>query len=162
MHTRDTAVWVHSMPRCAKIHYRTCTHTTCFGKSVGFPVPVPNPIANRIWCVLKDRDCHRYGKTCGFEVMGFVGTGTVVNFSTPRHTIYPYHSIAGISQVYYNKVCIILLFWNLFFLILNHCFLSKFTVWHVTEQNMAVSHAYTFVKPLSPLAPTPISLQKIL
>ena len=30
------------------------------------------------------RDCHGYGKTHGFEVTGFVGTGTVVEFGTPR------------------------------------------------------------------------------
>ena len=56
------------------------------------------------------RDCHGYGKTCGFKVMGFGGTGTVVNFGTPWHTAYPYRSIVGISWVYYNKVSIILLF----------------------------------------------------
>jgi hypothetical protein len=28
------------------------------------------------------RDCHGYRKTCRFEVMGFAGTGTVVNFGT--------------------------------------------------------------------------------
>jgi hypothetical protein len=36
-------VWVRGVPQCAKIHYRTCTHTTRFGKPAGFPVPVPNP-----------------------------------------------------------------------------------------------------------------------
>jgi len=37
----------------------------------------------------------RYGKTHGFEVTGFAGTGTVVDFGTPWHTVYPYRSIAG-------------------------------------------------------------------
>jgi hypothetical protein len=56
------------------------------------------------------RDCHRYGKTCGFEVMGFAGMATVVDFGTPWHTAYLYCSIAGMSQVYYNKVSISFLF----------------------------------------------------
>ena len=43
-------------------------------------------------------------------VMGFVGIDMVVNFGTPWHTMYPYHGIVGISWVYYNKVCMILLF----------------------------------------------------
>ena len=73
-------------------------------------------------CILWDRDCHGYKKTCKFEVTSLVGTSTVVNFSTLWHTAYLYHSITGISQVYYNKVSIILLFQNLFFLILNQYF----------------------------------------
>ena len=36
--------------------------------------------------LVRCRDCHGYGKTRGFEVMGFVGTGTVVNFGTLQHT----------------------------------------------------------------------------
>ena len=43
------------------------------------------------------RDCHGYGKTCGFEVMGLAGTGTVVNFDTLQHTAYPCHGITGIN-----------------------------------------------------------------
>jgi len=41
------------------------------------------------------RECHRYGKTHGFEVTGLAGMGTVVNFGTLRHTTYPYRGIAG-------------------------------------------------------------------
>ena len=41
------------------------------------------------------RVCHGYGKTRGFSKMGSVGTGTVVDFGTPRHTAYPYRGIAG-------------------------------------------------------------------
>ena len=48
------------------------------------------------------RACHRYGNTCGDWVMG-----TVSNFSTPRHTAYPYCSIMGMIQVNYNKVGLI-------------------------------------------------------
>ena len=33
--------------------------------------------------VLTCRDCHRYRKTHRFEVMGFAGTGMVVEFGTP-------------------------------------------------------------------------------
>ena len=36
------------------------------------------------------RDCHRYGKTRGFEVMGLASMGTVVDFGTLQHTVYPY------------------------------------------------------------------------
>jgi len=43
VHTRDTVVRVHGMPRCAEIDYRTRTRTTRFGKPAGFPVPVPIP-----------------------------------------------------------------------------------------------------------------------
>ena len=42
--------------------------------------------------------------------MGFAGKGMVVDFSTLWHTVYLYHGIMGISQVYYNKASIILLF----------------------------------------------------
>ena len=41
--TRDTAVWVRSMPRCAEINYRTRTRQTCDLKPTGFPVPVTIP-----------------------------------------------------------------------------------------------------------------------
>ena len=61
------------------------------------------------------RDCHGYGKTRGFEVTGFAGTGTVVEFGTPWHTVYPYHGIAGIQRVYYNMV-------SIFFIVLKLVF----------------------------------------
>ena len=41
------------------------------------------------------RDRHGYGKTRGFSKTGSAGTGTVVDFGTPRHTAYPYRGIAG-------------------------------------------------------------------
>jgi hypothetical protein len=44
-----------------------------------------------------DRDCHGYGKTRGFEVMGFAGTGTVVNFGTP-------HTRTTVSQVFHGYI----------------------------------------------------------
>ena len=33
--TQDTAAWVHSLLRCAKIQYHTQTHVTCFRKTAG-------------------------------------------------------------------------------------------------------------------------------
>jgi hypothetical protein len=44
VHTRKPAVWVYSVLWCAKINYCTRTHSTRFGNTVGFPVPVLNPI----------------------------------------------------------------------------------------------------------------------
>jgi hypothetical protein len=46
IHTRNTTVRVHGMPWCAKIDYCTRTHTTRFGKPVGFPIPVPIPTSH--------------------------------------------------------------------------------------------------------------------
>ena len=43
MHTCNTAVQVHGVPRCAKIHYCTRTHATRFGNTTGLPIPVFNP-----------------------------------------------------------------------------------------------------------------------
>ena len=37
-----------------------------------------------------------------------MGTGTVLVFGTPRHTMYPYRGVTGISRVYYNINIIIL------------------------------------------------------
>ena len=58
---------------------------------------------------------HGYGKTCGDWVTGITGTGTVLGFGTPRHTVYPYHGITGISRVYYSKVSLIFTVLNLAF-----------------------------------------------
>ena len=44
MHTRNTAGTGNSMPWVAKVHTRTCTCTTHFGKTAGFPIPVSNPM----------------------------------------------------------------------------------------------------------------------
>ena len=43
MNTRDTAVRVRGMLRCAKICYRTRTRATRFLNTAGLPVPVLNP-----------------------------------------------------------------------------------------------------------------------
>ena len=64
-------------------------------------------------CVL--RACHGYGNTHGDRVMGTTGTGTVSDFSTPRHTAYPYCGITGMIQVNYNKVGLIFTALKLFF-----------------------------------------------
>lgn len=53
VHTRDTAVRVRGMPRCAEIHYRTRTRKTRDLKPAGFPIPVTNPsyyIIQRLFC----------------------------------------------------------------------------------------------------------------
>ena len=69
------------------------------GMEVKFGVTKP---INRVW--------PRYGNTHGDWVTGTTGTGTVLVFGTPRHTVYPYHGITGILRVYYNRVSINLLF----------------------------------------------------
>jgi hypothetical protein len=56
--------------------------------------------------VVEYRVRHGYGNTCGDRVTGTTGMGTVLVFGTPRHTVYPYHGITGISRVYYNRVSI--------------------------------------------------------
>jgi hypothetical protein len=63
MHTRDTAVRVRGVPRCAEIDYRTRTRKTCDLKPTGFRVPVtfprelvwPDKIAHRSFCKLSLR-----------------------------------------------------------------------------------------------------------
>ena len=42
MDTRDTAVRVHGVLRCAKVQYRTRTRGTRFGSTAGLTVPVLN------------------------------------------------------------------------------------------------------------------------
>jgi hypothetical protein len=46
--------------------------------------------------LLRVRVRHGYGNTRGDRVTGTTGTGTVLLFGTPRHTVYPYHGITGI------------------------------------------------------------------
>jgi hypothetical protein len=60
MYTRDTTGTGSSMPRCAKVHYRTCTCDTHFGNTVGFPVPVPNP-NKRSWSLSPDANSETGG-----------------------------------------------------------------------------------------------------
>ena len=43
VYTRNTAVRVRGVLRCAEIHYRTRTRVTRFGNTAGFTVPVRNP-----------------------------------------------------------------------------------------------------------------------
>jgi hypothetical protein len=43
MNTRDTAVRVRGVLRCAKVQHRTRTRGTRFGSTAGIPVPVQNP-----------------------------------------------------------------------------------------------------------------------
>ena len=74
------------------------------------------------------RACHRYGNTCSDQVMGTTGTGTVLDFSTPWHTAYPYHSIMGIIWVNYNMVSLIFTALKLVFSDILLVFFSKFKV----------------------------------
>jgi len=41
--TCNTMAWVHGVSQCAKIQNHTCSHGTCFGNTMGIPVPVLNP-----------------------------------------------------------------------------------------------------------------------
>jgi hypothetical protein len=43
VNTRNTAVRVRGILRCAKVHYRTRTRGTRFKNTAGLPVPVLNP-----------------------------------------------------------------------------------------------------------------------
>jgi hypothetical protein len=42
------------------------------------------------------RVSHGYGNTRGVSKTGNTGTGTVLDFGTPRHTAYPYRGVTGI------------------------------------------------------------------
>ena len=46
---------------------------------------------------------HRLPKTCSVSETGHAGSGTVLDFGTPQHTMYPYCSVAGIHR-YISKV----------------------------------------------------------
>jgi hypothetical protein len=43
---------------------------------------------------------HGYGFTRGASKTGTAGTGTVLDFGTPRHTAYPYRGVTGIHGFY--------------------------------------------------------------
>jgi hypothetical protein len=60
----------------------------------------PNP-SDRIMRMA--RVYHGLPETCGVSKTGHVGTGTVLDFGTPRHTVYPCRSVAGIHG-YISKV----------------------------------------------------------
>ena len=59
VNTRDTAVRVHGVSRCAKIDYRTRTCDTRFGSTAGKPVPVQNPkdITDHTIRLYEERKC---------------------------------------------------------------------------------------------------------
>ena len=60
------------------------------------------------------RDCHGYRKTHRFEVTGFAGMGTVINFDTPWHTAYLCHGITGINGYITTECELFLLFFSHF------------------------------------------------
>ena len=53
-------------------------------------------MGNRIAEVQSIRVAHGYGFTRGASKTGTAGTGTVLDFSTPQYTAYPYRGVAGI------------------------------------------------------------------
>jgi hypothetical protein len=96
---------------------------------------------------LTPRVRHGYGKTRGDLVTGITGTGTVLGFGTPRHTVYPYHGITGISRVYYDKVDLIFTF---FLLVFSWFFFSSFNLSHCdTAKYGHASCAYILIFLLS-------------
>src|SRR5882672_9004879 len=130
---------------------RLCCHLKRCSKGWG------NWIAHSNWVT---RVCHGYGKTRGFSKTGSAGTGTVVDFGTSRHTVYPYRGITGISRVYYNRVRI---FFVVFFSYLIVVFSMNSLCHSVTQPYMALPAVRTsspLTTKLSPLLLTPIPLQK--
>ena len=53
MNTRNTAVRVRGILRCAKVHYRTRTRVTRFKNTAGLPVPVLNPMWKMLTAALQ-------------------------------------------------------------------------------------------------------------
>ena len=51
----------------------------------------------------RDRVYHGLPETRGVSETGHAGSGTVLDFGTPRHTVYPCHGVAGIRG-YISKV----------------------------------------------------------
>jgi hypothetical protein len=79
-----------------------------------------------------DRVCHGYGKTRGFEVTGFAGTGTVVDFGTPRYHGY---SMGILQQGEHNFIVLKLVF--------SHCFSSCHTVMQPYMVMPVARHLYS-------------------
>ena len=78
--------WAHLMAQCPNIHSGN-------GLTGWFSVLILIPeLAHLI------RDCHGYGFTRGISKTGIAGAGRVVDFDTPWHTAYPYHSIVGMHR----------------------------------------------------------------
>ena len=62
---------------------------------VSLPLTVSNQIATEM-SSFGSRDVHGYRFTRGASKTGTAGTGTVLGFSTPQHTVYPYCGVTGI------------------------------------------------------------------
>ena len=89
------------------------------------------------------RDWHRDRKTHVFSKMGGAGTDMVVDFGTPWHTVYPYHSTTGIHRyIILRWACI---FPYLFILITVYLFYHNLhicvTLWY-NHQWCAFSHPH--------------------
>jgi hypothetical protein len=108
------------------------------------------------------RVCHGYGNTRGDRVTGTTGTGTVLVFGTPRHTVpvprYHGYFTGILRQGDHNFYCFETHFFSYLIFFFPSCH-------GVTQPNMALPATCTCL-PLtiklsnSPLTPTPISLQK--
>jgi hypothetical protein len=48
---------------------------------------------------------HGLPETRGVSEMGHAGTGTVLDFGTPRHTVYPCRGVAGIHGYISKNMC---------------------------------------------------------
>ena len=94
-------------------------------------------------------------------IMGTTGMGTVLEFGTLWHTVYPYHGITGISQVCYNRVSINFNVLKLVFSYLIIVFTSEVIVSHrdVTKYGTA-SHACILGSYHPLFTPTPIPHQQ--
>ena len=67
-----------------------------------------------------NRVSHGYGFTRGASETGTAGTGTVLDFGTPRHTVYPYHGVTGIHGFY--RIAKVSLIIHYFIVISRVCF----------------------------------------
>ena len=96
----------------------------CMGPLIG---PVISPVFGGIIAqnVGFSRLGHGYGKTRGFSKTGSAGTGTVVDFGTPWHTMTRTHGIAGMHGYHYPMVRVIFCCFksrfSSYFLIVFHC-----------------------------------------
>ena len=103
------------------------------------------------WVLTSTNICkvrHGYRKTHSDWVTGIMGTGMVLGFDTPQHTVYPYHGITGISRVYYSKVDLIFTFFPPSFLVFFFQQLQFVTLWHSQIwpcQSHVHSHLLAFI-----------------
>ena len=80
MNTRNTVERVRGISWCAKIHYRTHTHTTRFGITVGLPAAVLNPnnnaytlVTNIQWSLIVDMMSPHSGAQIAVDLNNMLG-----------------------------------------------------------------------------------------